>query len=208
MWSKGSAACWQLAGSDDVWKKAFADRGESSEGMEKRAVAEGRKDVAKAKPHRDLKGTPENMLVIGKSNDKSREQRAELSVRSAEMEAREGDLSFVSQMAAVENLNSVKEKLKKMKENCYGLMVGMQLTRNRLQRVNGESKEKDVLIESLREAAKARKRGEGGQKRGPGEVTRSRQYKSCEQVILLWLRKACTRSGTNKCKAGDIWALL
>lgn len=64
------------------------------------------------------------------------------------MEAKDGDKSYVPRMVAGKKLGSVKIELKMVKEDYSGLMVGFQLTRKKLRRVRGESKNKDALTES------------------------------------------------------------
>lgn len=91
------------------------------------------------------------------------------------MEARGGNLRDESQMAAAERLNLILGDLMKIKEDHYSLTVSLQLTQNELERVKKEAIEKDVLIESLRETAKARKRGGGGKKRELRGVTKRRR---------------------------------
>lgn len=44
------------------------------------------------------------------------------------MEAREGDIGQVPRMVATETLHSEKEKLKKMREDQYSLIISLQLT--------------------------------------------------------------------------------
>lgn len=63
-----------------------------------------------------------------------------------------------------------------MKENCYRLTVRLQLTQKELDRLSGELEEKDVLIESLRKAAKAGTPVKGGQGRGLEEMENRRRY--------------------------------
>lgn len=65
-------------------------------------------------------------------------------------------------MVAMEKLFSVKRQLGKMKESRYSLMVGLQPTQKRLERVNSELKEKHVLTESIQKAVKATRRDEDG----------------------------------------------
>lgn len=88
----------------------------------------------------------------------------------AEMEAREGDLVYVSQMGAVEKLSSMKGELKKATEGQYNWRVSSQLTQKELAPVSAELEEKKVLIESLGEATKARERDGEGQRAEPGEA--------------------------------------
>lgn len=45
-------------------------------------------------------------------------------------------------MAAVEKIDSVKEKLKKMKDDLYSLVVGLQLTQKILEQKGGELKKR------------------------------------------------------------------
>lgn len=46
-----------------------------------------------------------------------------------------------------------------MKEDHCSLMIDLQLTQNKLERVSGKLKEQDVLNESLREGDEARRHG-------------------------------------------------
>lgn len=54
----------------------------------------------------------------------------------------------------------------KMKENHYSLTISSQLTQKKLERVGKDFKETETLIESLGDAAEARKSSEGGKEEG------------------------------------------
>lgn len=84
-------------------------------------------------------------------------------------------------MFLLERANSLKEETKNLKEGHYRYILTWKLTNKRLQRVREEAEEKDVLIESPREAAKTRKAGEQGQRKGADEDTKSRCYGSFVQ---------------------------
>lgn len=71
---------------------------------------EGLRAVAR---RRCSKQTPETMRVVRRVSDTREKKKAERLDESAEMEAREGDLSYVSRMAAVEKLRSVQKEPKK-----------------------------------------------------------------------------------------------
>lgn len=70
-------------------------------------------------------------------------------------------------MVAVEQLSSIREELKMMREGHYNLAVSLQLTQKELKPVSGEFPKKNVLVESLQKAAEARNRGGGANERGP-----------------------------------------
>lgn len=82
------------------------------------------------------------------------------------MEARESSLSFLLRMVVAEKLDSVETELEKMKEKNYSLRVGLQWMQKKLELVRGALKQKGILVESLREAARERKHGRGGRKGG------------------------------------------
>lgn len=92
------------------------------------------------------------------------------------MEADEGDLNHMSQMAVLRKQISVKGGLKKVKKDQYSLMAGLQLTQKERERVKGELEEKNVLIESLRETSKTERSDLERQRREPGEVTERQRY--------------------------------
>lgn len=117
------------------------------------------------------------MRVVRRTRGKNEERKAERIYGGVEVEAREGDIICLPRMALVEKLYSVDGKLKNMKKNHYSLAVSLQLMQKTQKLVRGKLKENDVLIKSLLEAAKTRNRGGGGQRRGPGEVTKRRRYK-------------------------------
>lgn len=91
---------------------------------------------------------------------------------NAEMQAKEGDISYPFEKAVMGKLNSVNRELKKINMSLYSVIESSLLTQKELKRVTGELKEKDVLIESLRGAADAQKPGREGQGRRPSEVTK------------------------------------
>lgn len=111
------------------------------------------------------------------------------------MNVKEDDVSRFSRLVAVEKLNSVKMKLRRMKEDHYSLMVSLQLTQKESTWLRGDLKQKHVLTESLREVAKARKRDRERQReraRKSGETLAVRD--SCGRM-LLWLCADCVQSG-------------
>lgn len=119
--------------------------------------------------------------MVRRASGERAERRGErLDVR-AEMEAKEGDISFVLGIALVEILSSVGEELKMMKKHHYSSMVFLRLMQKELGRMRGELKEKNFLIESLRGAAEERKQGGEEQERRPGEVIERRRYVICVQ---------------------------
>lgn len=74
------------------------------------------------------------------------------------MEVRESDIGYVPRIEVAEKLHSANEELNRIKEDHYSLMV---VPQKKLEWVKRELKERDVLIKTLREAAKARKCGGG-----------------------------------------------
>lgn len=179
----GSAACSERTGSDNVRIESFVDREmKSSLRLGNGEVARDEKGVGTAEPGRGAKKTPEGMRLV-RIRGKRGERKAERVDGGAKMEARENDLSCVPRMAAAEKLNSVAKKLKKVKKDHYNLIRSLQLTQMELERVRGGWKEKNVLIESFREAAKTRNPG-GGKQRKPRKVTRCRRYEICGQECL------------------------
>lgn len=155
-------------------------RGQGSVDIGSGGVAESEEGAEAAGPRRGSKGTPKDLHVVKRSSGKW-ERKAERLDGGAEMKARDGDISCVSRMAFVERLNLVSPELKKMEEDPQSLMISCQLTQKKVKRVRGELTEKNVLIESLPEAAKVKKRGGGSQERRPGDVTKGRWYKVCLQ---------------------------
>lgn len=101
-----------------------------------------------AAPRRGSGERPKAMRVVWRVRDESWKRRAERLDEGEEKEARERDLRYVPRLAAVEESNSVNGELKNMKEDPYCRMLLLQLTQNKLERVNGGRKEKAVLIES------------------------------------------------------------
>lgn len=63
-------------------------------------------------------------------------------------------------------------------------MGSLQLTHKELEGLTEELKEKSILSESLKIAARARKDGGGEQKRGLGKVAKSKRYQSGVQECL------------------------
>lgn len=94
------------------------------------------------------------------------ERREERLQRAAETKAREENGSYVLRMLVLERLTSVIAELKKVQEDHYSSTVSWQPMQKELEQVRRKLGEKDVLIESVREAAKTRARGEGGKKEG------------------------------------------
>lgn len=91
----------------------------------------------------------------------------------------EGDIICVPRLVLVESLNSLKRELIKMMEDRSSKRISLQVTQKELDLVNGELREHDVLTESLREAARAEKRGEAGSRKMPREMTKSRELDVC-----------------------------
>lgn len=81
-----------------------------------RAV-ESEEDVEKEAPWSGPKRTPETLLVGKRASSRSAERGAEQLDGSAEMEEKEGDISYVPRMAAAKKLHLVKAGLKKMKKD-------------------------------------------------------------------------------------------
>lgn len=205
LWRGGSAACLERKRNGIVRTDKFVDRQrESSEGIENAGVGEDKEGVRTAGPRRGSKRMPQGKRMVRKISGKRAERRAEQLDGGAEMEASGADLSYVPRMAVAEKLNSVKVKLKKMNEDQYSLMVSLQLAQKELKRVKGESKKKDVLIESLREAAKAKKPGGRGQERGPGESNEPPTVRDLCARMGLCLFAGSVRSGIGLCKVEDI----
>lgn len=78
-----------------------------------------------------------------------------------------------------------------MKGDDYSLMISLHLTQKKPERVMGDLKEKNVLMESLQEACKAKRRAERTQRKRSGETTR------------LWRCGACVQ----ECFYGFAWAV-
>lgn len=95
-----------------------------------------------AGPRRDSKTTPEGMLVVAKNSGKIGEKSAERMDGGAEMEARKGDINYMSRMVTVVKLISVKEELRKMKKDHNNLTISLQLMQKELERVNGDLKKR------------------------------------------------------------------
>lgn len=88
-----------------------------------------------AAPPHDSKRMLESMRVVNTDSCKRGGTRAERLESGADVEARESGISFVPRMGAVDKLNSVKEALKKMKENQYSSIVSSQLKQKERKRV-------------------------------------------------------------------------
>lgn len=73
------------------------------------------------------------------------------------MKAEEGDIGSVPRPVVVDKLTLVGEQLKEMKAVHYSLMVGLQQTRKKLERVEGQIKKKGALIQSKLEGARSEK---------------------------------------------------
>lgn len=58
------------------------------------------------------------------------------------MKAKKSDTSYVVRMLVIRKLHSVKRKLEKVREDHYSLRISFQWTQNKLERVNGDWKEK------------------------------------------------------------------
>lgn len=119
------------------------------------------------------------MCVMGRISGKRVERRAERLDGGAKVETKKGNTGYVPRKMVEEKLDSVKGELKKMNESCYSLTISSQMTQNELKRVRGESKKENVLIESIREVARARKRDGRGKARGSKEVTKRWRYETC-----------------------------
>lgn len=102
------------------------------------------------------KGTPESMRAVGRASAERGERKAERIDGGAELEAKEANIDYFSRIWAVEILISVKGEVTKLMEDYYSLMVKLQLTQKELERVKEELREKSVLLESLKEATRAK----------------------------------------------------
>lgn len=120
------------------------------------------------------------------------------------MEVSECEVSYVPRMVAAEKLNSVRGELRKLRGNHRRLIIDLQLTRKVLERMKKESKAKNVRIESLREAFKARTRGGVMQVKGPGEGSKTPAVQELCTKRLVWLSTSCVPSGSEVCKVGYI----
>lgn len=94
-----------------------------------------------------------------------------------------------------------------IRQDHYSFRVGLQLSHEKLERVREMSREKSILIEILRQAAKARGRDGGGQERTRGRnvVPPGRDF--CATIILL-LSTGRIRSGFGIYRMEDIEAVF
>lgn len=88
------------------------------------------------------------------------ERRIELLGNEVAAEAKENCSIYLPGMVPVERVNSLKGELEKLKEGHYCLMASLKLTQKELEGRRVELKEENVLIKSLRKAAKIRTVGE------------------------------------------------
>lgn len=153
-------------------------------------MAEGEKGVGTAGPQHGSKVAPKGMRVVRRTSGRRVKKREERLDDGVDMKARKGDTSCVPRMTVLEKLSSAKRERKKIRGNHYSLMVSFQLTQMKLERVKRGLKVRNVLAESLREATKAKNRGEGGQERGPREVKKRRQSENCMQERLYGFARA------------------
>lgn len=115
--------------SDNVKMQAFVDlQRKSKEEMSNTEQAESEEDLERAERRRSSAGTLEGMRVIKIVNGKRDEKIAESLDGGAGMEFTKGERSYLLRMGLKEKLISVKEKLRKMKDNHYSLVVSVQLT--------------------------------------------------------------------------------
>lgn len=100
-------------------------------------MAEGKENAKAAAPQHTSKGAPEGMRLARKTSGIRWGRTPKQLDGSAEVEARNGDMSHVERMVAVEKLNLLRKKLKKMKEDHDILMTCVPLTQKKLERVKG-----------------------------------------------------------------------
>lgn len=81
------------------------------------------------------------MVVLRRASGKNMEKRVERLGGGAKMEVRESHRSYSSRLVLVEKFYLVKEGQKKIKNNQYCLMVGLQLEVVEPERVSGELEE-------------------------------------------------------------------
>lgn len=74
-------------------------------------------------------------------------------------------------MVVEQKKKSVREEQTKMRKDHCSLIVGLYLTQKMLEQVKKELRVWNILIMSLREAAKTRRRDGGGQEKRSGRVT-------------------------------------
>lgn len=144
------------------------------------------------------------MRVVKKDSGKRREGRAKRLDSSAQMKARDDDISCRPRVVFVNTLNSAK-KLRKIKKNHHSLRNSLQLTQKVLQRMREEipSKKKHLLTESSREVAEARKQGAERQgKELQDAESASGTRLGCKNT--LWLFTDRVQSGTGVGQVGDI----
>lgn len=78
------------------------------------------------------------------------------------MDLKEDGTSYVLRMVAVEKLTYIRMELKMTEDDHHSLMASLQLAQKDLERVKGELRREECLIETTREAAEARKCGGRG----------------------------------------------
>lgn len=88
-------------------------------------VVEGKKGGRTAEPRRCLKIMPEGTRLVRRAGGEREEERVERLNSLAEIEAREGVSSCVSQMAVLEKFNSVEGEMRNMNEDHFRLMVSL-----------------------------------------------------------------------------------
>lgn len=166
-------------------------------------MAKGEDTVKKAKPRLGSKESPEDMCMVRTTSAKREERRKERLDAGGKSESHEGWYRFMFRMEVVNKLNSVEMEPKETRENQCSLMTTLQLTKNVLGRVRGALREKNVLVESLQKAARARNRGarvQGGLGRGEGAPT----VRDLCTGMLLCRSTGCTRSSVGVGESGDI----
>lgn len=96
-------------------------------------------------------------------------------------------------MLLVEKPKPRARDLRKIEEHNHRIAVRLPLAQKK-ERVKRELKERHTLNESVRERAKARKRGRERQKRVLGEMMQRRRYELCVQECFYGLlRVVCDR---------------
>lgn len=136
------------------------------------------------KARRGSKRTPESMRMLRRTSGKKGEKKDGMATWWCKPGSEREELKFCVTEGGSGEARLGKKEAEKMKKDNYSLMDSLQLTQKKLEQVRGESEEKNVVIESLGEAAKAKTHGKMGQKLGPREVTRRPRYKSWAQTYF------------------------
>lgn len=97
-----------------------------------------------------------------------------------------------------------KRELEMMKDSYYRSTVSLQLVQKRLKRVRSEPEQKDVLIETIQEAARAKKRDGGVARDGAKKSGKTQAVLDLSARTSLWLCTGSVQWGTGLCGAGDI----